>query len=55
MNTENRDKPLTGSVISKDKEAEEDDFNSSTAARDLEEYVKVMTSLRGGTRPILCW
>jgi len=51
---EKGDKLLTESVTPADSGSELDDSNSSTA-RDLDEYVKVMTSLRGGSRPILCW
>ena len=38
----------------REKEAELEDTDVSPW-RNLDDYVKVMVSLRGGSRPILCW
>jgi hypothetical protein len=38
----------------REKEAEVTDLLASSQ-RDIDEYIKMMTNLRCGNRPILCW
>jgi hypothetical protein len=47
--------PIPNLDLSKEDTADELEADALVAAPNLDEYVKVMTGLRGGPRPILCW
>jgi hypothetical protein len=58
MNTEKSSPPEEYSTASKEVVIDEQGLAEEELASpygDLDTYVKVMVSLRGGSRPILCW